>query len=214
MAEKRAAQQAAGTAGARAGDRLAGLKALAERAGTGRRGPAPVDQWNPELTGELDMVIRRDGSWHYLGTPIHRKALTDLFSTILRKDEDGRTYLVTPVEKYAITVEDAPFVAVEMFAAGEGKGQTLTFRTNAGDVLEAGREQALRFQVDERDGGIKPYLHVRGRLEALLSRSVAHEVLGLAEICAVNGSRVHAVRSGGVVFVIMAADEVERQVSG
>src|SRR3546814_9597999 len=103
-------------------------------------GLPPVDVWDPPFCGDLDMEIRADGTWFYMGTPIGRPPLVRLFSTVLRKDEDGRTYLVTPVEKVGIRVEDAPFLAVEMNVSERGGGPVLTFRTNVGDVVEAGGE--------------------------------------------------------------------------
>ena len=120
-----------------AGD-TAGLEALIGRAARAGKGLPPVERWNPEFCGDLDMEIRADGTWFYLGTPIGRMPLVQLFSTVLRKDEDGRTYLVTPVERVGIRVADAPFVAVEMNASGTGASQVITFRTNVGDVVEAG----------------------------------------------------------------------------
>lgn len=188
---------------------LDGLKALLARAGEGRRGPAPVEKWNPEPGGDLDMEIRADGSWHYLGTPIARQALVDLFATVLRKDEDGQTWLVTPVERYRIRVADAHFIAVEMHVSGEGGGQILTFRTNTGDVIEAGPDNPLRFEIIEPDGGVKPYLRVRGRLEALLSRPVTHELLSFGEQAEIDGEAVFAVRSHGALFAVMGMAELE-----
>ncbi|HEY6630892.1 MAG TPA: DUF1285 domain-containing protein, partial [Rhizobiaceae bacterium] len=116
----------------------AGLSALISRATRAGKGLPPVEKWNPDFCGDLDMEIRPDGTWFYLGTPIGRMPLVQLFSTVLRKDADGKTYLVTPVEKVGIRVADAPFVAVEMDVSGEGDGQVITFRTNVGDVVEAG----------------------------------------------------------------------------
>ena len=150
--------------------------------------------------GDLDMEIRADGTWFYLGTPIGRAPLVRLFSTVLRKDEDGRTYLVTPVEKVGIRVVDAPFLAVEMNAGGEGAAQVLTFRTNVGDVVEAGAEHPLRFAAAGGNSELKPYLLVRGRLEALVS---------LGETVEVDGVAMFAVRSGGVVFPVMPAAELD-----
>src|SRR5690606_36370722 len=119
--------------------------------------------------GDLDMEIRSDGSWFYMGTPIGRAPLVRLFSTVLRKDEDGKTYLVTPVEKVGIRVQDAPFLAVEMNVSEREGQQLLTFRTNVGDVVEAGPAHPLRFEIVGDNAELKPYLLVRGRLEALVS---------------------------------------------
>ena len=201
---------------------LGGLQALvarAEKAGTNpNRGVPPVEKWNPEFCGDIDMRIARDGTWFYLGTPIGRAALVRLFSTVLRKDEDGRTYLVTPVEKIGIKVDDAPFVAVEMHAetrdAAEGGGQVLTFRTNVGDVVEAGPDHPIRFELAEANDGVKPYIRVRGRLEALMTRSVMHELVGLGEEITVEGEPMFAIKSKGAVFPIMPAGELDRLAGG
>ena len=188
----------------------AGLEALISRAARAGRGLPPVERWNPEFCGDLDMEIKRDGTWFYLGTPIGRMPLVQLFSTVLRKDEDGRTYLVTPVEKVGIRVEDAHFVAVEVNAAGEGDSRVLTFRTNVGDVVEAGPDHPLRFVDEEGTDGVKPYLLVRGRLEALVARAVMYELVDLGEEIDVGGQRVFAVRSNGAVFPIMPVDKLRR----
>jgi len=188
---------------------LAGLQALVERAGEKTRGSAPVENWHPEHQGELDIVIKADGSWFYMGTPIARKRLVELFASVLRKDEDGETYLVTPVERIKIRVEDAHFLAVEMNASGSGDEQVLTFRTNVGDVIEAGPDHPLRFATAEVNGGTKPYLRVRGRLEALLTRAVMYELISHGEEVEIEGRRMFAVRSKGMVFAIMPAEALE-----
>lgn len=188
----------------------AGLQALIGRAARAGKGAPPVERWNPAFCGDLDMEIKADGTWFYLGTPIGRMPLVQLFSSVLRKDEDGRTYLVTPVEKVGIRVADAPFLAVEMDVSGAGEAQKLTFRTNVGDVVEAGPEHPLRFADEQGSGGLKPYLHVRGRLEALLARPVMYELINIGEPVGLDGREMFAVRSGGMVFPIMPADELHR----
>jgi len=189
----------------------AGLAALISRASaeTGGRGLPPVERWNPPFCGDIDMEIRADGTWFYLGTPIGRAPLVRLFSTVLRKDEDGKTYLVTPVEKVGIRVVDAPFLAVEMNASGEGAAQVLTFRTNVGDVVEAGAEHPLRFVIAGENSELKPYLLVRGRLEALVSRAVMYDLVELGETVEIDGVPMFSVRSGGVVFPVMPAAELD-----
>lgn len=187
----------------------AGLEALVARAARAGKGAPPVERWNPAYCGELDMEIKRDGTWFYLGTPIGRPALVQLFSSVLRKDEDGQTYLVTPVEKIAIRVEDAPFVAVEVNQSQRDGENVLTFRTNVGDVIEAGPDNPLRFAEEVETGGLKPYLLVRGRLEALINRAVTYELAALGEEMEVDGKRMFAVRSNGAVFPIIAADRLE-----
>jgi hypothetical protein len=195
------------------GGGAAGLAALIERAGAAGKGLPPVDKWNPPFCGDIDMEIRRDGTWFYMGTPIGRMPLVKLFASVLRKDEDGKTYLVTPVEKVGIRVEDAHFLAVEMNARIDNGEQLLTFRTQTGDLVEAGGDHPLRFEVAQDNEGVKPYLHVRGRLEALLSRSVMYELVALGEEMEIGGRLMYAVKSKGEVFPIMPVDELSRRVS-
>lgn len=195
----------------------AGLAAMisraAEQSGDKSRGLPPVDKWNPPFCGDLDMEIRADGTWFYMGTPIGRVPLVRLFSTVLRKDEDGRTYLVTPVEKVGIRVVDAPFVAVEMQAGERDGAPLITFRTNVGDVVEVDAENPLRFEMVGEERQLKPYVLVRGRLEALVSRAMMYELVALGETVTIDGTEMFAVRSGGEVFPIMRADELERLAS-
>lgn len=193
----------------RAGD-TAGLQALIARAARAGKGLPPVERWNPDFCGDIDMEIRADGTWFYMGTPIGRPALVQLFSTVLRKDTDGRTYLVTPVEKVGIRVEDAPFVAVEMDITGSGGDQVLTFRTNVGDVVEAGPEHKLRFMDEDDTGGLKPYLHVRGRLEALVARPVMYQMVDVGEEMEIEGRMMFCVRSKGEIFPIMPVETLRR----
>jgi hypothetical protein len=197
-----------------AGD-AAGLAAMiaraAEQTAGGRPGLPPVDRWNPPFCGDLDMEIRADGTWFYLGTPIGRPALVRLFSTVLRKDEDGKTYLVTPVEKVGIRVEDAPFLAVEMTIGERDGAPVLTFRTNVGDLVEADEAHPLRFVIEGEKRQLKPYLLVRGRLEALVSRSVMYELVGQGEVIDVDGIEMFALRSAGLVFPVMPAADLAAQ---
>ncbi|MER8502043.1 DUF1285 domain-containing protein [Mesorhizobium sp. M0904] len=187
-----------------------GLQALVSRATRAGKGPAPVERWNPAFCGDLDMEIKQDGTWFYLGTPIGRMPLVQLFSSVLRKDEDGRTYLVTPVEKVGIRVADAPFIAVEMDVSGAGDGQIITFRTNVGDVVEAGVGHPLRFVDEDETGGLKPYVLVRGRLEALVARPVMYELVEHGEEIDISGKTMFAVRSKGEVYPIMPAEKLKR----
>ncbi len=191
----------------------ASLAALIARAAAdrnaGAKGLPPVERWNPPFCGDIDMEIRADGTWFYMGTPIGRAPLVRLFSTVLRKDEDGGTYLVTPVERVGIRVVDAPFVAVEMTVSSGGDGQVLTFRTNVGDVVEAGPEHPLRFVIAGENAELKPYLLVRGRLEALVSRAVMYDLAELGEVIDIDGREMFCVRSGGAVFPVMPAAELD-----
>lgn len=156
-----------------------GLEALLRAAGTAS-GPRPVEKWDPPYCGDIGLAIRADGVWLYQGSPIGRIGLVKLFASILRKDADGRTYLVTPVEKVDVRVADAPFLAVEMAVTGIGPRQTLTLRTNTDDVVEVGAGHPLRFAAANAAHGPKPYVLVRGRLEALVTRAVYWDLAGLA----------------------------------
>ena len=146
----------------------------------GRKLP-PVESWNPPDCGEIDMRITRDGNWHYMGTPIGRAALVRLFSTVLRRDADGFHYLVTPVEKIRIRVDDAPFVAVRLEVRGTGAERELDFTTNVGDRVPLGSDHPLRVEHDDLSGEPSPYLRVRGRLDALISRALFFELVELGE---------------------------------
>ncbi|MEM9632015.1 MAG: DUF1285 domain-containing protein [Pseudomonadota bacterium] len=174
-----------------------GLKALMSRSNAADWSPRPVDNWNPPFCGDLDIRIARDGTWYYLGSPIHREALVKLFASVLRKDEDGKHYLVTPVEKVGITVDDAPLLAVEMAVSGEGKNKVLTVRTNLGDLLAVGEEHPLRFEKEQGSDGLKPYIHVRGRLEARFTRALTYQLADmLEEHDGVNGPELGLWSSG------------------
>ena len=160
-----------------------------------KKGPPPVHLWNPPFCGDLDMRIARDGTWFYLGTPIGRAGLVRLFSSILKREGDAY-FLVTPVEKVGITVEDAPFVAVDFEVSGEGRDQVLSFVTHVGDRAEAGPEHPIRMPRDDRTGEPSPYVLVRGGLEARISRAVFYELADLA----VERDGQLGVVSGGAFF--------------
>lgn len=179
-----------------------GLKALMSRADTGGKGPPPVEKWNPPFCGDLDIRIARDGTWFYLGSPIGRLPLVKLFASVLRKDEDGRHYLVTPVEKIGITVDDAPLLAVEMAVEGEAGEQQLTLRTNLGDLVAVGADHPLRFEKEPDSGGLKPYVHVRGRLEALFTRALMYQLADLMEERETDDGTRMGVWSGGRFFSV------------
>ena len=138
----------------------------------------PVHLWDPPFCGDLDMRIARDGTWFYEGTPIGRFELARLFSTIL-KLEDSKYFLVTPVEKVGITVEDAPFVAVDFEADGTGDGQVLTFVTNMKDTTVAGLDNPIRVERDPETGEPSPYVHVRAGLEALIDRKSFYRLVDI-----------------------------------
>jgi hypothetical protein len=155
------------------------VAALRSEAG-GREGLPPVHLWNPTHCGTDDFEIRADGSWRHEGSPIGRAALVKLFASILRKDDDGETYLVTPAEKVRVRVEDAPFVAVRVDRIGAGREQRIAATTNVGDVTEIGPDRPLRVIEDEA-GAPRPYVLVRGRLEARVLRAPFYELVAWGE---------------------------------
>jgi hypothetical protein len=155
------------------------LATLKREAGALDKRLPPVDQWNPAQCGDIGMEILADGTWKHDGARITREALVRLFSTILRKDPDGQTYLVTPGEKIVVHVEDAPFVAIRVDRHGEGEKQTLAFTTNVGDVVLAGPERPIRVSYDR--GEPRPYVLVRGRLEARIRRAPFYELVEWGE---------------------------------
>ena len=161
-----------------------------------------MERWNPPYCGEIDIRIAADGTWFYRGSAIGREALVRLFASVLRREADGRHVLVTPVEKVGIVVEDAPFLAVEVAPEGEGRDRLLTFRTNVGDIVAAGPEHRLRFEVEARTGGLKPYVMVRGGLEALATRALQLELVAMAD--AKDGAT--GLWSGGTFFAFPEAD--------
>lgn len=160
----------------------------------------PVESWHPERSGESDMRIARDGTWFHEGTPIARENMVRLFSTILRREPDGSHVLVTPAEKLSIAVEDAPFVAVEVKSEGEGRERRLAFRLNTGDLVMAGPEHPLRF--DMHDGEPAPYLEVRGGMDARIARAPYYE---LAELALGEGNEPAGLWSDGAFFAMDAA---------
>ena len=141
-------------------------------------GLPPVHLWNPPFCGDLDMRIARDGTWFYLGTPIGRFELVKLFSSILKR-EDGKYFLVTPVEKVGITVDDAPFVAVDFEASGLGQDQVLSFATHVGDQAVAGPDHPIRVERDSETGEPSPYVFIRADLEALIDRKSFYRLVDL-----------------------------------
>src|SRR5688572_19930188 len=193
---------------AKEGQSPAGLEAIAGAAKSAAdRGPPPVHLWNPPFCGDLDMRIAADGTWFYLKTPIGRHALVKLFASVLKR-EGGRYFLVTPVEKVGIQVDDAPFLAVEMTIEDGPKGRILRFRTNVDDWVACGRDHALRFEPETGTGGLKPYLHVRRDLWAKVSRPLFYDLVELGEERDVNGQRMFGVASAGEFFVMASADSL------
>jgi hypothetical protein len=179
-----------------------GLAALASGAREAvRKGPPPVHLWNPPFCGDLDMRIGADGTWYYLKTPIGRPALVQLFASVLKREAE-RYFLVTPVEKCGIVVDDAPFVAVELRVDEPGPRQTLHFRTNVDDWVACGAEHALRFEPEPETGGLKPYLHVRRDLWALVKRALFYDLVELGEERDIDGVAMFGIVSAGAFFAM------------
>ncbi len=169
----------------------------------------PVETWQPDYCGDLDIRIARDGRWFYLGSPISRERLVRLFASVLRKDADGRTYLVTPVEKIGIEVEDAPFLASEMVVDGDTRRDgVFVFKTNVGDVVRLQSEQGLRFEIDKETDGFKAYLLVRGQLEALLSRALMYDLVALASEGEGDHRGQFGLYSAGHFYPICALEDI------
>ena len=170
------------------------------------KGLPPVHLWNPPFCGDLDMRIASDGTWFYMGTPIGRQALVRLFSTIL-KHEGGKHFLVTPVEKVGIRVDDVPFLAVEMVKDADSRGQLLRFRTNVDDWVPCDSDHRLRFKA-AADGGLTPYLHVRADLWAKVTRALYYDLVDLGEERIVDGRAMFGVVSAGEFFAMADAKQV------
>ncbi|MBL4595755.1 MAG: DUF1285 domain-containing protein [Robiginitomaculum sp.] len=153
----------------------------AAKANTQGQGLPPVENWNPEHCANMSMKILRDGTWLHEGKPIRRHSLIKLFSTILRKDETGVTWLVTPVEKVRVEVEAAPFIATEVTRSLGSSGPSLYFTTNVGDVVCADADHPIRVETNPKTLEPAPFVLVRGRLEAMLSRPVFYQLVNWAE---------------------------------
>ena len=183
------------------------LAQAVKKATKGKKGLPPVHLWDPPFCGDLDIRIARNGQWWYLGTPIGRLELVNLFASVL-KMEDGKYFLVTPVEKIGITVDDAPFVAADFRVEANGT-QNLIFETNVGDETLAGPENPIRVVRDPETGEPSPYVHVRRGLEALIDRKSFYRLVDIGENREVEGERWFGVSSGGQFFPIIPSAEME-----
>lgn len=168
------------------------------------RGLPPVHLWNPAFCGDLDMRIARDGTWFYQGTPIGRPGLVKLFSSIIKK-ENGKYFLVTPVEKVGITVDDAPFVAIDFEVSGEGEAQVLTFETNVGDTARASADLPIRVDREPETGEPSPYVRIRADLDALIDRKSFYRLVDLG----VHRDGWFGLWSGGTFFDVIPSQELE-----
>jgi hypothetical protein len=192
------------------GGRIRGIADAADR--TTRGGPAPVHLWNPPYCGDLDLRIASDGTWFYLNSPIGRLALVKLFASVLKREGD-KYFLVTPVEKCGITVDDAPFLAVELdVSENEQRMQVLHFRTNVDDRVTCGGDHPLRFERQPATAGLKPYLHVRRNLWALLARPLLYQLVALGEEREIGGKRMFGVASDGEFFVMSEAELLQDRI--
>ena len=185
--------------------RAVGLDAIAGAVDeVAAKGAPPVHLWNPPFCGDLDMRIAADGTWYYLKTPIGRPALVKLFASVLKREGD-KYYLVTPVEKCGIVVEDAPFLAVELKIEKLASRRILHFRTNVDDWVTCGAQHALRFEPEPGTGGLKPYLHVRSNLWAKVTRALLYDLVEVGEERDVGGQRMFGIASGGEFFAMQSA---------
>lgn len=172
-----------------------------------QKGPPPVHLWNPPYCGEIDMRIARDGTWFHEGTPIGRAGLVKLFSSIL-KMEDGRYFLVTPVEKVGIVVEDAPMVAVDFDVENQGPDQVLTFHTKTEDMAVAGPDHPIRVMRNPESGEPSPYILIRRNLEALIDRKSFYRLIDLGTHQEMDDGKWFGVRSSGMFFPIIPSAEL------
>ena len=152
------------------------------------------------ICGDFGIRIDRDGTWYYHGSPIGRKPLVKLFSTVLRKDDEGRYWLITPVEKGLIEVDDVPFIAVEMTTEGSGDDQSVTLRTNLDDYVVVDAAHPLRVEEDPETGEPSPYVLVRDNLEARLARAVYYHLVEIGEERKVGAESVFGIQSAGQFF--------------
>jgi len=174
----------------------------------GEKGPPPVHLWNPPFCGDLDIRIAADGTWFYLGTPIGRPALVKLFASVLKREND-KYFLVTPVEKIGIRVDDAPFMAVDMTVSQSAGAPVLSFRTNVDDHVVCDAAHPLRFEKEAGSGGLKPYLHVRRDLWAKVTRALFYDLVARGEEREIDGRRMFGVASGGEFFAMTDADSLK-----
>jgi uncharacterized protein len=187
-----------------------GLEAITGALGRAAKrtaGPPPVELWNPPFCGDLDMRIAADGTWFYLKTPIGRPALVKLFASVLKREGD-EYFLVTPVEKCGIKVDDAPFIAVELATEDTAAGRALDFRTNVDEWIRCDGVHALRFEPEAATGGLKPYLHVRRGLWAKVKRALFYDLVERGEEREVDGRAMFGVASVGVFFPMAPAEAV------
>ena len=186
---------------------LKGIETIYSFSKSNKKSPPPIEKWNPPFCGDIDMTISKSGKWYYMGSEIKRPAMVKLFSGILRLESDNSYYLVTPVEKVRIQVEDAPFVAVAITKEQSEGMNTVTFRTNLNDEIVLSKENPLSIEIKKNDEP-SPYITVRNNLRALISRSVFYELVDLAETIPIDGVPYLAIKSQGEIFKIHKVEDL------
>ena len=186
---------------------LKGIETIYSFSKSNKKSLPPIEKWNPPFCGDIDMTISKSGKWYYMGSEIKRPAMVKLFSGILRLESDNSYYLVTPVEKVRIQVEDAPFVAVAITKEQSEGMNTVTFRTNLNDEIVLSKENPLSIEIKKNDEP-SPYITVRNNLRALISRSVFYELVDLAETLPIDGVPYLAIKSQGEIFKIHKVEDL------
>ena len=186
---------------------LKGIETIYSFSKSNKKSLPPIEKWNPPFCGDIDMTITKSGKWYYMGSEIKRPAMVKLFSGILRLESDNSYYLVTPVEKVRIQVEDAPFVAVAITKEQSEGMNTVTFRTNLNDEIVLSKENPLSIEIKKNDEP-SPYITVRNNLRALISRSVFYELVDLAETIPIDGVPYLAIKSQGEIFKIHKVEDL------
>ena len=186
---------------------LKGIETIYSFSKSNKKSLPPIEKWNPPFCGDIDMKISKSGKWYYMGSEIKRPAMVKLFSGILRLESDNSYYLVTPVEKVRIQVEDAPFVAVAITKEQSEGMKTVTFRTNLNDEIVLSKENPLSIEIKKNDEP-SPYITVRNNLRALISRSVFYELVDLAETIPIDGVPYLAIKSQGEIFKIHKVEDL------
>ncbi len=186
---------------------LKGIETIYSFSKSNKKSLPPIEKWNPPFCGDIDMTISKSGKWYYMGSEIKRPAMVKLFSGILRLESDNSYYLVTPVEKVRIQVEDAPFVAVAITKEQSEGINSVTFRTNLNDEIVLSKENPLSIEIKKNDEP-SPYITVRNNLRALISRSVFYELVDLAETMPIDGVPYLAIKSQGEIFKIHKVEDL------
>jgi len=178
---------------------LKGIETIYDFSKRKKKGIPPVEKWNPPFCGDIDMHILRNGKWTYMGSEIKRPAMIKLFSNIIRLDDDGHYYLVTPVEKVRIKVDDVPFVAVSMNKTEDEGINCLSFTTNVQDEVTLSKENPIEIVINDNDEP-SPYITVRKNLKALISRSVYYDLINMAEEEMIDDKKFLVIKSNNTSF--------------